>query len=187
MGKVVKPPSCPPPPPATHTMRPLSVENTIFTSPSPFCLLKVSGSTIWKAERSSQLILKEINPEYSLEELKLKLQYFGHLMGRADSLEKTLMLGKTEGKWRRGQQRKRWLDSITNSMDINLSKPQEIVKDREVWQDTVHGVAKSGTWLRDWTTAAATWKAGGRHNWFFQVASSAWGAREVVHAPLGQA
>ena len=91
-----------------------------------------------------QSILKEINPEYSLEELKLKLQYFGHLMGRADSLEKTLMLGKTEGKRRRGQQRKRWLESITNSMDINLSKPQEIVKDREVWQATVHRVAKSG-------------------------------------------
>ena len=121
MGKVVKPPSCPPPPPTTHIMRPLSVENTIFTSPSPFCLLKVSGSTIWKAERSSQLILKEINPEYSLEELKLKLQYFGHLMQAANSLEKTLMLGKIGGR-RRGRQRMRWLNFITDSIDMYLNK-----------------------------------------------------------------
>ena len=97
------------------------------------------------ARRSSQSILKEINPEYSSEGLmlKLKLQYLGHLMRRADSLEKTLMLGKTEGKRRRGQQNMTWSDSITDSMDVTLSKHQEILKDREAWHATVHGVAKS--------------------------------------------
>ena len=92
-------------------------------------------------------ILKEINPEYSLERLmlKLKLQYFGHLMQRADSLVKTLMLGKTEGRKRRGQQRMRWLDGITDSMDMNLSKPCQMVKDREAWHASVHGVTKSQT------------------------------------------
>ena len=101
----------------------------------------------WTARRSNQSILKEIDPEYSLDGLmvKLKFQYFCHLMRTVDSLEKTLMLGKTEGKRRRGQQRMKWLDSITDSMDMNLSQLQEIVKDRRAWHAAVHEAAKSQT------------------------------------------
>ena len=107
----------------------------------------------WSARISSQSILKEISPEYSLEGLmlKLKLQYLGHMMQRTDSLEKTLRLGKIEGRRRRGRQRMRWLDGITDTMDMSLSQLPELVINMEAWRTTVHRVAKSQTWLSDWS------------------------------------
>ena len=136
----------------------------------------------WTARRANQSIPKEISPDYSLEGLmlKLKLQYFGHLMWRVDSLEKTLMPGKNEGKKRRGWQRMKWLDGITGSMDMSLSKLHKIVMDREACHAVVHGVTKSLTWISDWTTKMNEIYAISLCLWVCQKAIGQRGEGEIV-------
>ena len=152
-------------------------------------LMLSNSSTLedsWEAlglQRDQSINLKEINPEYSLEQLMLKLRYFGHLIWRVDSLEKTLMLGKVEGRRRRGRQRMRWLDGITDLMGMSLRKFRDTVTDGEDWCAAVHGVIKSWTWLNDWTAAAAVFI-----NWMCQILlwrTDSETSSDSAHPPLG--
>ena len=139
-----------------HFFFPSPLQEHTFDAFELWCWRRLLGVP-WTARRSNQSIPKEINPEYSLEGLMLKLQYFGHLMQRADKLEKTLMLGKTEGRRRRGRQRMRWLDGIIDSMDMGLSKLQKIVKNREAWCVAVHGDAKRQDLATEQQQTEGTW------------------------------